>query len=368
MSVDTHVHSAPSPDSRVAQADQLRNAAAHGLEVVVNTDHDIVASARPALLEAELEPWVVDVTGEEVTASIPEHMTAMPIEPDGSIRGGIVKWYGLDVEQLWDAMRARGSEVVIFNHPGYLDLIGWDPLLGEPTLDDPTRLGLPPDAALWAWNFDGVEVLNGFSDPFTTGNRRFDHWMSFLNHGHAITPIGCSDDHKGGGVGFPRTYWRSPTDDPSEMAVDDLVEALRAGQVTVSAGAFVTASVGEAGPGELARAEDGVAEVQVRVQGIAEADVTHVLVLANCSEVLKVPATDPEGVVKLDATLEVPLEEDAWLTVVAMGAGALPMGLPQYDATRVPRGFTGALFVDADGDGAYDPPGGRACTYDLSAP
>jgi hypothetical protein len=35
---------------------------------------------------------------------------------------------------------------------------------------------------------------------------------------------------------------------------------------------------------------------------------------------------------------------------------------------QVPRFITNAIFVDADGNGIYDPPGGKDCTYDLAPP
>ena len=43
----------------------------------------------------------------------------------------------------------------------------------------------------------------------------------------------------------------------------------------------------------------------------------------------------------------------------------MPRGLRTYDATRVPRVTTNPIYVDVDGNGAFDAPGGKTCTYDL---
>ena len=362
MSADTHVHTSHSPDSRMLPQDQLTHAAAHGLEVMLNTDHEHIVDMRHEVADAGLETWVVNVTGEEVTAVVPEHMTMFPVEPDGSFRGGIVSWYQKDIEELFGAMRERsGGGINLFNHPGYLDDVGWDRTQVAPTLDDPTLLGLAEDAALWSWDFDGIEVMNGHGNPFVDGKERFDNWMSMVNAGYPIVAIGCSDAHGGDDVGFPRTYFASPTDDPAAFADEDLVSSIRAGAIQASAGAFARVSVEGAGPGETVAPSGGVV-LDVEVQAADYADVTHVVVFANCDQVAAVEATDPGGVVKLDGSVELELAEDAQLVVAAFGTEYLPDGLPQYDASVTPRVLTSPIYVDLDGDG-WDAPGGKACSY-----
>jgi len=368
LSADTHVHTSHSPDSRMQPQDQLLHAAAHGLEVMLNTDHEHIVDMRHEVAAAGLEPWVVNLTGEEVTAVVPEHMTMFPAEPDGSFRGGIVSWYQKDLEELFAAMRERSEGGInLFNHPGYLDLVGWDRVAAAPTMTDPTLIGLAADAAMWSWNFDGIEVLNGHGNPFVDGKERFDNWMSMVNVGYPIAPIGCSDDHGGDQVGFPRTYFVSPTDEPSSFEDADLVDAVRAGQVQASAGAFATVSVDGVLPGGTVVPTSDTFELDLTIQATPEADVTHAIVFANCDQVASVAATDPDGVLKLDTALELTLAEDAHLVVAAFGTAYLPAGLPQYDATVMPRVLTAPIFVDLDGDG-WDAPGGKDCSYDLAAP
>lgn len=370
MSVDTHVHTSGSTDSDVDQAEQLLHAAAHGLEIVVHTEHENIVEVRTIPADAGLDAWVNNVIGEEVTASSPEHLTMFPVEPDGSIRGGIVEWYEQDLEQIFGAMRERsGGGVNLLNHPSYLDTIGWDRLSAAPTLDDPTLLGLDEGAAVWSWDMDGVEVMNGHASPFVDGNARFDDWASMINAGHPLVAVGCSDDHSGDEVGFPRSYFASGTDEPAELDLDELVGAFQGGALQASAGAFATVTVnGEAGLGDTVTDTDGEISLALSVQAIPEIDVTHAVVFLNCDEVIALAATDPGGVLKLDETVELSLEADGWVSVAAFGASLLPAGMPQYDPTTTPRVLTSPIYIDVDGDGQSSPAGGRECSYLLQAP
>ena len=89
ISSDTHVHSAPSPDSRSRPRTRLLDAAAAGLEVIVNTNHEAIIDLEPWREATEAATGSTMITGQEVTASMPEHTTMYPVEPDGTERGGI---------------------------------------------------------------------------------------------------------------------------------------------------------------------------------------------------------------------------------------------------------------------------------------
>jgi hypothetical protein len=235
-------------------------------------------------------------------------------------------------------------------------------------LDDPTLLGLAPDAALWSWDFDGVEVFNGHRSPFDDGNRRFDNWMSMLNAGHPIAAIGCSDDHGGTEIGFPRTFFAADAGNVSALTSEQVVSAFHQGELIASTGAFARVSVDGEGLGALVTDTDGVVDLSVHMEALSEIDVTHVIVLANCHEVLSIPASDPTGIVKHSEVLSVDVTEDTHLVVLGMGSQRLPAGLPQFDPTHVPRVTTNPIYIDADGDGMWTPPGGQSCVRDLSFP
>ena len=181
-----------------------------------------------------------------------------------------------------------------------------------------------------------------------------------LNAGYRMTATAASDTHGGNDIGYPRSYFLSSTDLPAELNIDDLTTAYHNQDVLLSQGAFARVSAGEVA--------DGQVPLSVHIEAIPQADVSHFVVFVNCDTVLRVAATDPEGLVKYSETVQVPVDGDSTITVAAFGYNDLPAGLPQYDATRVPRVMTNAHFIDADGDGGWTAPGGRACSVDRSPP
>lgn len=367
LSIDTHVHSSDSPDSRTPQEEVLQRAAGNGLDIVLHTEHENIVDRSTIPADAGVADWLDNLAGEEVTHVGVEHMTMFPAISDGSPRGGYIEWYGLDIDETFAAMRERSNDGInLLNHPGYLDRIGWDRVLGAPTLADPTLLALPEDGALWSWNLDGIEVMNGHGDIFATGNRRFDNWMSMVNAGHPMIAVGCSDDHGGGSVGFPRTYWASSTDTPGDMDVGELIESFREGRAIVSAGAFARVDVDGNGPGSVVTDTDGMVDLMVHLEALPNVDLTHFVVFANCDAADSVLVTDPGGIEKFTGVVPLNIVGDTQIVVAGFGANDLPPGLPRYDATRTPRVLTNPIYIDGDGDGQFSSPGGRECSYDLS--
>jgi hypothetical protein len=193
--------------------------------------------------------------------------------------------------------------------------------------------------------------------------------MSFLNLGHPIAAVGTTDLHGYDVPGQPRTYFTSSTDEPRELDEDEFVASITAGRIVVSDGAFARVQInGGAGLGDLVTDGDGFVDLAVHIEAIPEIDVTHFLVFVNCDQVLKVPALDPNGIVKYDGTLLVPVTKDAHVVVAGFGANRLPRGLDQFDPSGVPRFTTNPIYIDVDGNGVYNPPGGKTCSYDLTPP
>lgn len=378
LSMDGHVHSGPSPDSPVDVPTRLRTLAVEGVEVAVSSDHEAILPWEPWLEASGVDGHVRSVLGSEVTPPIPEHINAWPFPatPDVAPRGDFVQWYGMDLEEIFAAIRARGAQVISLNHPrlgcNWLCLIGYDRITGEPTVDDPTIFGFEPDAELWSWDFDAVEYQNDPSPvlvdparPDATG--LFEDWMSFQNHGRRITALGVTDVHGFDAQGVPRNWFEAPTDDPTAFEDGMLVDAILGGRSLVSTGAFARVAIGDATMGDTVTV-DGDVTLSLRVEALEEIDVTHVTVFANCDEVMTVATDDPYAVVKLDTELSFALESDAHVVVLGWGADLLPRNLPQFDPAGVPRFTTNPIFVDADQDGVFTPPGGRSCTYEIAHP
>ncbi len=376
LSFDGHLHGGPSADSPVPVPDRIRTVVAEGLDVALSTDHEFVADWSPGVAETGLGEWVDTVIGQEVTASLPEHCNAWPLVPDpDDPRGDFPKWYGMDLDEFFGLMRERGAGIIQLNHPrqgcNYLCLIQYDRLTGLPGIIDGRGLGVEgDDPTLWSWNFDAVEYMNGYRSPFVDPDSphdtgMFEDWTSFLNLGHRITATGVTDEHDWGPPGSPRTYFVGG----EAFDEDEMVESVRGGKVQVSAGAFAHVRANDmGGPGDTVSASEGAISLSIRVEAMPQIDVTHVVVFVNCDEALKIATTDPAGVVKLDDTFTVPVPQDAHVIVMAFGRGDMPLGMDGYDPRRIPRVTTNALYVDADADGEWTPPGGKTCTYSLDPP
>lgn len=371
---DGHAHASPSSDSTVSLPLRIRTAAAEGLDVIVSTDHEFIADWSPGVVEAGLKDWIATVIGQEVTATLPEHTNMYPVEPwpEVDARNGIPRWYGLSLAEIFSLEAERGAGLRQLNHPReYLEMIGYDLLTGEATLADPTQLSFAPDAELWTFDFELIEIRNnimagpGEDHAF----QLFDIWMSFFNLGHRISAVGVSDVHGLDMPGTGRTYYASPADDVAGFHEDDLVDAMLAGRALVSNGAFARVLVNQgAGPGDTITDTDGTIDLAVRVEAIPEVDIAYAKVYVNCDQAATVVAGDPHGVVKLDESIELALATDAHLVVLGFGEQDMPRGLSNYDPTGSPRMVTNPVFVDVDGNGVFDPPGGKTCTYDLNPP
>jgi hypothetical protein len=377
VALDSHVHQAGSGDSTVPNDLRVLTAAAAGLEAMIATDHEFISSLDPVVAEVGLQPWLLVVPGQEVTATTPEHINAwgFPTGPEYGPRGSPPEWFGQGLGEVYGLIRERGAGLIQLNHPrhscNWMCLIGWDRVTGEPRVTDPTIFGLPPDHALWSWDLDAFEVMNGFSSPLpdpanldATG--LLEDWLAFWNHGHPVAPVGVTDSHDAGALGEPRTLVRLADDVPSLRAAD-VVDAALGGGVQVSAGAFVEVAVAGAGPGDVAVATSDDVALSLRVRALPEIDVTRVQILVNCDEVAMIPTTDPEGVVKLDTVVPLSIPVDAHVVVIGWGEGAMPGGFVDYDATLTPRVIANAIRVLRSDDPAttraWVAPGGKVCTY-----
>lgn len=367
ISLDSHVHAGPSADADTLPVDRMRTVAASGLDLVVSTDHEAIIDLSPAITEAGVD--VTYALGSEVTASLPEHTNAWPFPTTDDVRGDPVRWYGFGFPGIYAAERDRGAQVIQLNHArvngecGILCILDWD-RLSEPATDDPLALGF--SEAVWSWDFDSFELLNGLRSPYWTEDPRTSgalyDWLAFHNLGHPVTAMGVTDVHGLGTPGTPRTFVAVDDDTFGAFDATDAADAVLAGAAQVSAGAFARVDIDGAGPGDTVHLDaDGT--LTIHIEALPAIDVTDVDVLVDCDAWAHLDATDPGGVVKLDTTLPFPAGQDAYVVVIARGTAAMPRGLEGYDAAVVPRVVVNPIFVDGDGDGVWTAPGPKVCDW-----
>ena len=370
-SMDSHVHTGPSPDSTVLPSDRMRTAAGSGLDLLISTDHEAIVDLADSVAEAGVSDWLVYGLGSEVTATIPEHTNAWPFPPSDQGRGDPVRWYQLGFPGIYAAERARGARVIQLNHArvngecGILCLLDWDRMSDTPVATDPLALGLPDGTEVWSWDFDSFEVMNGLRSPYLVeGQERrtgaLVDWLSFHNLGHRVSAVAVTDEHGWDPPGQPRTW--VAVEEGALIDADAVADGVLAGATQVSAGAFLRVEVDGGGPGEVVTV-DGAAQVRVQVQALPEIDVTRVDLLLDCDPWQTLVAADPAGVVKLDQTLSLEVDGDHYLVALARGEGAMPRGLSDYDPASVPRAISSPVFVDGDGDGEWTAPGAKDCGW-----
>jgi hypothetical protein len=265
----------------------------------------------------------------------------------------------------------------------------------------------------------GAVCLDGKCDPgfpsedspCTSQEGIIDDWFRLLDYGVVRTGMGNSDTHQmftQTEAGLPRNWVRSQAEVPKSIDRLDMVRNINAGRVVTSYGPFVEVWLGDAEVGETHTASPGATvPLRIRVQSPLWFDVDRVEVYRSGRLVHAFTGagdeTDPESqvdvsglslpnraVTNLDAVLEetVP-DRDAWYVVIAMGLEGrdlspvygehpflklqigdilatslqnVPIGI-EISSDLVPRvfriylyGVTNPVFLDTDGNGAYDAP------------
>jgi hypothetical protein len=173
-------------------------------------------------------------------------------------------------------------------------------------------------------------------------------------------------------VGQARTYIRCKDDDPGKIDVAEAVQSFLQGRVMVSCGLLAEITVNDKyGPGDLVPASDEI-KVSVRVLGPSWVKADKVELFANGHKIREarvnspVPAGKGLGVregkvgVKWQGEWRLPrFRHDVHLAVIASGPGVTDLYWPiakpyQPTSPKVDRrviGASGAVWIDADGDG-----------------
>ena len=344
IAADLHLHSTPSPDSRVTLAQRVGSLACNGVGFAVATDHNRITDLGPAVRAAGLEDALVTAIGDEVTsagATLWGHFNAFPLPPVGPAEApedAVPPYYGLDPRALFAGARAAGATVLQVNHPrmppsiGYFDLTGFDAATGRAR-------------DTFAEGFDAVEAFNGIwlETPAKVREGAVD-LVGLARRGMRVTATGNSDSHRlvYEEAGYPRTWVHVA---PGERATlgERVFAAIRRGDTTVSSGPFVTLEA-------LSDGRDGALVVHLTVRAPAWVPVERVELWRDdvVAQRWAVTAPPTDGV-RFETTAVLRLAADAVVTAWAEADAPLPDVLPYRDARAV--GFTSLRYVDFDGDG-----------------
>ena len=393
VGADLHVHAQASDDSQTSNEARLASFVAEGVDVMVSTDHDHVASFQSAIQSLQLSGRIHVRTGVEVTSSAPSpeapwtlgHHNAWPVayRPELHRKGAPVSQEP-SLAELYARLRSdHGAQVLQLNHAldsdggtaqgRFLSHLGsagkpYDP--SRPIAEYPNRLLLEraSDRHTRAIDFDAMEIMNGRKFPQYLALREV--WYSLLRQGFRRTATGNSDTHDlGDESGYPRNYvyvdGLAPADPGFDAAFD---RAIREGRSFVTTGPLIAAfRVNEGRMGDIVAAPDGEVSVELAVAAAPWVPVDEVRLLVN-GEVARVfrELAEPEEILRLRRTERLQFTDDAFVT---LEAGA-PLDIESNPwlwerggsyavvAGRfVSQAVSNPIYVDVDGNGRFDAPG-----------
>ena len=354
ISADTHIHTVTfSGHGDATIEERMVTLAAEGVELAVATDHNHNIDYRPWQEEMGFNPFFTSVIGNEVDNEL-GHYTAFPLDVDDEVP----QTRGKDWTETMREMRAKGAKVILLNHPRW-PAIDTGPF-GKTTLNRHSGRRVVNTPFL----FDGIEVINATDlkvDPLYI----VQDWFALLNHGELLVGVGSTDSHTvGEHVGKGRTYIASSTDDPANLDVDALSDALLEGRASISLGIFCDVLVnGQAGMGDQVEPEDGVLDVALTVRSPAWVTPRSAIVYLNGVEAARMDfGEQEEGPFAMTAEFRIPAPAfDAHLVCVVVGDGEEAAFWPTMEDYTF--GATNPVWIDVDGDGVWRSP--RTTAYGL---
>lgn len=167
LSIDMHLHSAPSFDSGMDVSRRVTTAAAEGLDIAVSTDHEVATDYAPYARDLGLEPRMKTFVSAEVTTLEYGHYIGFPLRFDQEDvpRHGAPDWSCLPTAQIIEAIRGAGDDMeplTIVAHPrdgffGYIDQNGVDTFTLNRQLGTLTKAN--PIFKTATCDFDAMEIM-----------------------------------------------------------------------------------------------------------------------------------------------------------------------------------------------------------------
>jgi len=360
ISADLHVHSAASLDSRVPMRDRVFQFVADGVDLIVSTDHNVIADYAPVIAELGVADLLASATGDEITTKQWGHFGAFPLPSDEAELGhGAIETGKHTAAQIFADVRAKAPGALInVHHPrlvhgsmGYFVLSDLDIATG--------RTKTPG----FSFDFDAIEVLNGYQDSDRkTVAKVIGDWIGFLDSGKHVSCTGNSDSHHmtfnlGG---YPRNYVAV-----RDVAIDKLDPAVVAAQVKAghsffTTGPIVDATINGKTYGEVASIAPGKPsklDLHVTVRAANWISVSKLTVIGPGNAVLATRAiASSTRNVRFDETIELDVNRDGYAILRVDGDRPMAPNVGDSGSFLVyPMAVTNPIWIDRDGDGKVTP-------------
>lgn len=334
-------------------------AAAEGIDLLTATDHNILKDYSPYIRQLNLQQFLQSTIGAEIDTAF-GHFNSFPLEvnrwKDRSFRHSI-----RTPSEFFRLIRLDpGEEIIQVNHPRR-----WDPNPRSGYFD--TRLDPKSgdyDPAFFDGSFDQFEVFNMLTDQAEDRIGRTEvvdqkllDWYRFLNKGILVTGVANTDAHgyPNHVPGYPRNYIQSVTDNPWEIDPEAVVTALKSRAATTAHGPYIHLTGDGAPVGSLVPDTDGSVTLRIDVQSPKWVPVETVEVIRNGEVLTTYEVNEPAGedkALRFAAELIVKPKRDSWYAVIASSDKRWGTPFDNYSSFS----FTNPIFVDANGNGYFDPP------------
>jgi hypothetical protein len=353
ISADFHVHAARSPDSRVPMQDRIYEFVADDVQMIVSTDHNVISDYEPYIKELDAGRFITSAVGDEMTTAGWGHFGAFPLPHDMERAGqGAVLVHGRKPVDFFNDVRTNAPGAIIdVHHPridseiGYFDIAHFD------------ARGDRAEKAGFSWDFDAVEVMNGYQDPVRRSvDRVVDDWFALLNHEHLVTATGNSDTHhlNFNIGGYPRNYVKVQDDHPELVDGKQVARSLKGHHAFFTTGPFVTLVVNGGVIGDLVPARGGKVHAEVTVQAAPWVSVERVTLYLDGKEEKRWAVKGGTDAQRFHESIDLTTPMDGWVVVRVDGDKPLtPVVGDRKTFTAYPFALTNPVFLDVDGDGRY---------------
>ncbi len=366
ISVDVGVKTRASRGCLVSPEDRLTAAAAEGVEWLVTGDDNTATDLSAALAQTALSPYLRTSIGCHFAKTDLDpwgDFLVFPLAPDAAPPSGINMRSMKNPGNFFSAARsAYPGALLAVSRPlvplvGYYNAFGWK-------ADDK----ILPKSSRFSRDYDLLEVWEG---KRLGGVRGALHILwGETAHGRRFVPYGASysDAMQVDEVGYPRMYVAVANDDPARVSEAEIVESIRAGRVIITNGPFVDFRAEGQGPGSLVQAKDGYVNTELKVWAAPWVSTYSFEVYQNGDLDRGVfnPSLDtnplryPNEARKDKASVRVPCSKDCVLMAIVSGSQPLSPYVSSrvegQDVKVLPYAITAPIYVDADGDGKFNPP------------
>jgi len=375
LAADFHVHSGLSFDSSLPVAERLRSFAAQGGEVLIATEHNRLADLSIALQEHQLNDDIAIMPGVELTGMVRSeqvpythgHQNIFPMTMRaGEFSGGLPKHEGRRLRDLIKEGRAHANAVFQLNHPRDFDdpdpdlayfenLLSGDAYNSRKHLQAAENLSLiepDPLTALRDIDIDLIEVANGNNYAMYQAVR--EDWFSLLSQGEKVYGSANSDSHGSNQlVALPVNYVAFKDDRIVAYQQEEFLQSVRGGNFFGTTGPLLALKI-SSNEGDTALLGGQLGGQNIRLQLTVSAaswvPVERLNIYVNGSLDRSLP-------IEIDELIDITFsfERDSYI-VVEVDAEPGPVYQILAPGFR-PMAFSNPVFIDADNDGRWQPPG-----------